>query len=79
MLPRDNSTLVYTRKQEKSNKAERAGFQERTKTVKEKGDIKGKKNKRETRIPESHIHITYTRQATSHMRSRFDLHPRPWK
>jgi hypothetical protein len=36
---------------------------------------RGEKNKRETRIPESLAYITYTKQATSHARSRFDLHP----
>lgn len=35
-----------------------------------------KKNQGETGIPESHAHFTYTRQTTSHVRNRLNLHPR---
>jgi hypothetical protein len=76
MLSRDNGTLVYTQTKEKAT-WQRAGFQNRTMTAKEKGDMKGN-NQRGTRIPGSHARFTYTRKTTSHVRiASICIHPRP--
>lgn len=71
MLSSDNGTLVYTQKQKRKATWQRAGFQKRTKAVKEKGNER--QDQGETRIPESHAN-TYIRQTAPHARDRLNLH-----